>query len=125
MKHFNFLVYVVLIALSLKFNLFDKRPLRGFLNLPFEKQMRFFPEFQKFLKDYKGKLNIIQIFHGGEPYAVFTKHFYPNATDSEKVPLKDLKKDEILEIFTNRGFEVDEYEKKLKEKFKKMETEEK
>lgn len=106
----------------MKYDLLDRRPLRGFVNLPFEKQMRFFPEFQKWLNEYKGKLNIIQIYHGHEPYAIFTRNFFPNSTDSEKIMLDKFKKDEILEVFVKRGFEIKDYEASLKKKVSDMDN---
>jgi hypothetical protein len=106
MKIFNFLIYGLLVALLMKFDLLDRRPLRGFVNLPFEKQMPYYPEFQKFINSYRGKINFIQLYHGNEPYGVFTKNFFPNATDAEVVNFAKLKKEEILEVFVKRGFEM-------------------
>lgn len=91
------------------------RPLRVFVNLPFEKQMGRFPHFANWIKKHKGKFNMIQIFHGGEPYLVFTKDFFHNTTDSEVINLKSHKEEEITKEFEIRNFKRGDYDRKVED----------
>ena len=52
---------------------------------------------------------MIQIFHGGEPYIVFTKNFFFDLEKDEIVNLKNHKKEEITEEFIKRGFVIGNY----------------
>ena len=71
--------------------LYSLPEMRGFVNCPFDEQLSYFPEFGKWRDQFKGKLNIISLHYGDEPYAIFTRGFFPNATDHEKIMLTKLK----------------------------------
>lgn len=103
----NLIFYSAVVGVLLKFDILDRRPLRAFLNMPFEIQMKHFLEFQKFHNKYIGKINMIQIYLGGEPYVSFTREFFHNTTNVEQINLKDHKEHEIVDEFIKRGFKVD------------------
>ena len=50
---------IVVLSIFLKFDVFDRKPLRAFVNLPFEKQLPYFSEFKKWIEEYRGKINMI------------------------------------------------------------------
>ena len=49
----------MVLSIFLKFDVFDRKPLRAFVNLPFEKQLPYFSEFKKWIEEYRGKINMI------------------------------------------------------------------
>ena len=63
----------------------DRHPLKVFINLPFDKQLRFFPEFEKWISKNKGKFDMIPLYYGYDPYFVFTKDFEYDSTNSETI----------------------------------------
>lgn len=61
--------------------------------------MPYFPRFSKWIENHRGKINMIQIHLGGEPYITFTKDFFHNTTSSEKINLKEHTEEEITKEF--------------------------
>ncbi len=46
------------------FNVIDLRPVRGFVNSPFDEESRLYPQFFQWKKEYEGKYNIIFLKYG-------------------------------------------------------------
>ena len=122
MKILNLGLYLIILVALHFTNLLDFRNIRGFVNLPFDEQMSYFPRFKEWKDKYEGKFNVIFIHHGGEPYAVFTKQFFPNATDAETVNLKEHGAEEITQEFLKRGFVIADYKKQLEEELENMDN---
>ena len=62
LRYFAF--YIFAVASLSYFDIIDVRPLRAFINSPFDEQARYFPEFFEWKREFEGKFNVIFLRYG-------------------------------------------------------------
>lgn len=65
MSVLRFLYVAFLVASAAKFDLFTKRKLHAFMNIPFPEQRAHYPKTFEFLDKYAGRFNVAFLRYGG------------------------------------------------------------